>query len=91
MQDYRKLADYCCTHLNILFLLYHNQKSLLIQGQITFSCVVPYITAELIEEQTDLRHVHVINEDDEALARRRTVRVLGAFLHVSLQVALYVQ
>lgn len=38
-----------------------------------------------------LRHVHIINKDDEALARRGTIRVLGPLLHVSLQVPLYIQ
>ena len=38
-----------------------------------------------------LRHVHVVNEDEQSLGRRRAVRVLGAFLHVGLQTALHVQ
>ena len=38
-----------------------------------------------------LRHVHVVNEDEQSLGRGRAVRVLGAFLHVGLQTALHVQ
>ena len=38
-----------------------------------------------------LRHVHVVNEDEQSLGRGRAVRVLSAFLHVGLQTALHVQ
>ena len=38
-----------------------------------------------------LWHVHVVDEDDESLAGRRAVRVLGALLHVGLDVTLHVQ
>jgi len=41
--------------------------------------------------QTDLRHVHVVEKDDQTLAVRRTVDVLGAFLDVCLEVPLDVQ
>lgn len=37
-----------------------------------------------------LRHVQIVDEDDEFLAGRWTEGVLGAFLHVRFQVALHV-
>jgi len=44
----------------------------------------------LTEHEVNLGHVHVIHEDDESLARGRSVSIFGPFLDVCLQIALHI-
>ena len=39
----------------------------------------------------NLWHVHVVDEDDEPFAGRRSVRIFGSLLDVCLQIPLYVE
>lgn len=41
--------------------------------------------------KTYLRHVHVINEDEQTPPRWRTVCILCPLLHIGLQIPLYIQ
>ena len=46
---------------------------------------------EASELLAHLRHVEVIDEDNEALARGRAVNVLGPLLHVRFETPLHVE